>query len=167
MLFRSDVAQQAQYPHRKSALHSTTYRSHPRSYHDESPRPAGLQAEEPQALAGQQDQVPQQQPRQAARQCQGHKQLWTAPGQGEQQMGNPPWFQQQELVKSHGRVPYQIIKHQGQFMLHQHHRWRVLGVLQIPSEQNHIQISSKNLVKFQIMTLAWILKHGSIVMRWL
>ena len=42
------------------------YRSHPRSYHGESPRPTGLQAEEPQALAGQQDQVPHQQPRQAA-----------------------------------------------------------------------------------------------------
>ena len=44
-MFRTIVAQQAQYPHRKSALHSTTYRSHPRSYHGESPRPAGLQAE--------------------------------------------------------------------------------------------------------------------------
>ena len=96
---------------------------------------------------------------------QGHKQLWTAPERGEQQMGNPPWFQQEEPVKSHGRVKYQITKHQGQFMLHQLHRWRVLGVLQIPSEQSHTQISSKSLVKFRIMTLAWILEHGSIVMR--
>ena len=100
-------------------------------------------------------------------QFRGLKQLWTAPGRGERQMGNPSWFQQEEPVKSHGRVQYQIIKHQGQFMLHQHHRWWVLGVLQIPLDQNHIQISSKNLAKFQIMTLAWILKHGSIVMRWL
>ena len=46
-MLRTAVAQQAQYPHRKSALHSTTYRSHPRSYHGESPRPAGLQVEEP------------------------------------------------------------------------------------------------------------------------
>ena len=99
-------------------------------------------------------------------QYQGHKQLWIALGQGEQRMGNPPWFRQEEPVKSHRRVQYQIIKHQGQFMLHQLHRWRVLGVLQIPLEQSHTHISSKNLVKFQIMTLAWILKHGSIVMRW-
>ena len=63
-MLRIAVAQQAQYPHRKSALHSTTYRSHPRSYHGESPRPAGVQAEEPQALAGQQ--VPQHHLRQAA-----------------------------------------------------------------------------------------------------
>ena len=92
------------------------------------------------------------------KQYQGHKQLWTVPEQGVQQMGNPPWFQ---LVKSDRRVQYQITKHQGQFMLHQ-----LLGVWQIPSEESHTQISSKNLAKFQIMTLAWILKHGSIVMRW-
>ena len=70
-LLRTAVAQQAQYPHRKSALHSTTYRSHPRSHHGESARPAGAQ-EEPQALAGQQ--VPHH-PRQAAQQHQEHKQL--------------------------------------------------------------------------------------------
>ena len=62
-MLRTAMAQQAQYPHRKSALHSTTYRSHPRSHHGESPRPAGAPVGEPQALAGQQ--VPHQ-PRQAA-----------------------------------------------------------------------------------------------------
>ena len=161
-MLRTAVAQHAQYPHRKSALHSTTYRSHPRSYHGESPRPTGAQ-EEPQALAGQkhhnQDKLLQQ--------CQGLRQLWTIPGRGEQLAGHPPWFQLREQLKTHGRVQFHIIKHQGQFRLHQPHQWRVLGVLQIPSEQSHIQISLKNLAKFQIMTLAWILKHGSIVMRWL
>ena len=61
-------------------------------------------------------------------QYRGHMQLWTVPGRDEQLTDSPQWFQWKELVKSHGRVPRQTIKHQGQSKLLQHHQWRVLGV---------------------------------------
>ena len=146
-------------------LHSTTYRSHPRSYHGESPRPVGVQAGEPQALAGQQ--VPQPHPRQAAPAV-SRAQAIVDSSRARQAANGQPAVVPAERA---GEIPRagSMSNHQAPRPVHVTpiSSMAVPGVSQIPSEQNHIQISSKNLAKFQIMTLAWILKHGSIVMRWL